>query len=456
MKVIHQNDRLVVLLAVAILLAGGSCKKSFFTDANNNPNAPAPTSIVPSVLLSTVEGALSYMQGGDLSRFASLNTQQTFGSARQAGGYYQYVYTSQDFDNAWGNIYTSTLENDDALLTLSDANGYNAYGGVARILKAYTLQLGVDTWGAIPYSDAFKGALNLKPKYDNDQALYDTIANLLTTAITLLNSPNAGTLTPGGEDIVYGGNKGGWIKFSHAIRARLFLHQSKGSATMATNALTEINASFTSNSDNAQYIFGETETSANPWYQFNQQRAGDISFSGGGVAAKMIALHDPRLPILIDTTAASGGDGLLYYGVINSPVEFITYDEMLFAKAEATLRSSGNVATAQGYYQGAIRANMEKLGVAGSDITTYLAANGVLPATVDNAIAQVATQEYLALYLNPEVWNLWRRTNSPALTPITGANIPRRLLYPQTEYSYNGANVPQGATLQAPKVFWDK
>ena len=143
-------------------------------------------------------------------------------------------------------------------------------------------------------------------------------------------------------------------------------------------------------------------------------------------------------------------------GQVNSPVEFITYDELLFAKAEATLRSSGDVATAEGYYKAAIQANMEKLGVSGANITTYLAANGILPVGVDAAIAKVAEQEYLALYLNPEVWTLWRRTNVPALTPVTGANVPRRLLYPQSEYSYNGGNVPGSVTLFTPKVFWDK
>src|SRR5260221_4021256 len=170
----------------------------------------------------------------------------------------------------------------------------------------------------------------------------------------------------------------------------------------------------------------------------------------------MIALKDPRLPILIDTTTASGHDGLLYYGQISSPVEFVTYDELLFASAEATLRSSGNIATAEGYYRNAIQANMQKLGVGNADITTYLNANGKLPAGTDAAIAQVAAQEYLALYLNPEVWTLWRRTNVPALTPVTGANVPRRLLYPQTEYSYNSANVPGSVTLFSPQVFWDK
>jgi hypothetical protein len=105
-----------------------------------------------------------------------------------------------------------------------------------------------------------------------------------------------------------------------------------------------------------------------------------------------------------------------------------------------------------------ITANMTKLGVDTNDIKTYLTANGTLPGTTDAAIAQIATQAYLGLYLNPEAWSTWRRTGSPALTPITGAGVPRRLLYPQSEYSYNSKNIPNGSsvTLQSPKIFWDK
>ena len=85
-----------------------------------------------------------------------------------------------------------------------------------------------------------------------------------------------------------------------------------------------------------------------------------------------------------------------------------------------------------------------------------LAANGQMPTTsVDAAIGFIATQAYLGLYLNPEAWATWRRTSSPALTPVTGANVPRRLLYPQTEYSYNKDHVPASVTSFAPKVFWD-
>ncbi len=226
---------------------------------------------------------------------------------------------------------------------------------------------------------------------------------------------------------------------------------------MANSALAELAQSFTSNADNATYIFGNTETSSNPWYQFNQQRA-DIAFDGSTLGLQLLADKDPRLPVYIDTgyndvNGVGMGD---YYGDIDSPVELIAYDELLFMKAEATLIATGNIATAQGFYQAGIRANMEKLNVPSADINTYIAANGTLPGTAAAAIAKVSAEEFKALYLNPEAWVLWRRNNSPTLTPAAGTAVPRRLLYPQTEYSYNGANVPASVTLLAPRIFWDK
>jgi len=446
---------LLVRVALVGMLGSVACKKSFFTDVNVNPNVPSSGSITPTVLLPPIEAALGYLQGGDMARFTSLNMQQVKGDLRQSAAYYIYTFTSQDFDNLWGNIYTDVLENNKVLMQQADAKGFNAYGGVARILLAYTLQLTVDCWGSIPYTQALQGATNLKPKFDTDKDLYDSVANLVDAGIAKLSDPNAGSLKPDVEDAMFKGDVSKWIKFGHAIKARLYIHQAKGDATMAVHALTEMSQSFGSNADNARYVFGNTETSANPWYQFNNQR-GDIGFSNGKVASMMNALTDPRLPVLIDTVQADGGDGLLYYGTIDAPVEFITYDEQLFASAEMVLRNGGTVVAASQFYQAGIKANMQKLGVKDADITTYLANNGALPGNVDAAINQIAIQEYLALYLNPEAWNLWRRTGAPALTPITGQSIPRRFLYPQTEYSYNKGNVPASVTLVSPKIFWDK
>jgi hypothetical protein len=356
------------------------------------------------------------------------------------------------------------MENNHDLMKNADAGGYNAYSGISRILMAYTLQIMVDSWGDIPYSEALQGSTNLHPKYDNAQSLYDTITSLVDLGIGQLTSSEQGNIVPSTEDQIYGGNIAQWIKFAHAIKARLYMHQSKGNATMASNALTEIASSFTSNLDNAAYLFGNTQTSANPRYQFNRDRPGDETYSNATVAMLMKSLKDPRFPIYFDS--ANDGLGLdptgthygglnSFYGSVNSPVEFITYEELLFMQAEATITATGDLASAQGFYMSAIRASMQKLGVAQADADAYIAANGTLPANPQAAISQIALQEYIALYLNPEVWTLWRRTGSPALVPVTGAAIPRRLLYPQSEYSYNAAHVPASVTLFVPKIFWD-
>lgn len=453
----NQLNKITLFIVGAILLLSGSaCKKSFFSEVNENPNAPDPNSIIPSVLLTPVEAALAYTVGGELSRYASLLTQQTYPYNAQPVAYYNYTFTTNDFDASWGNLYTSVLENNMKLREICDAKGYNRYGGISRILTAYTLQLIVDNWGDAPYSQALKGDANLRPSFDNAQGLYDTIQNLLDRGITLLNNSSPGFLTPGADDFIYGGDASKWIKFAHALKARLYIHQSKGNATMANNALAEIALSFTSNADNAQFFFTTVETASNPWYQFNQQRF-TIDFHSGQFLDSMMQENvDPRYDIYIDSTYHDVnlvGMGP-YYGNANSPVEFISLDELLFMKAEATLRSGGSIGTAQTYFREAIDSNMAKLGVAPGDRATYIAARGTLTGSTANAIAQVAEEEYVALYLNPEVWTLWRRTGSPAIPSTTGGSIPRRFLYPQAEISNNGANTPS-ATLQTPKIFWD-
>jgi len=454
MRLQHKSVLLAMFLGLFI---ASSCKKSFYTDENVNPNA-LPT-VTPDLLLPTVEAALGYTQGGDLSRYSALLMQQMYGANSQSQQYYQYNFNPGNFDNVWPDLYTSALENDYTLIQVSDAGGYNAYGGIGRILMAYSLQVMVDIWGDLPYSQAFKGnaePANLHPAYDKEQALYDTITSLINVGTTLLQNPDAGSRVPTIQDVVYGGNAAEWIKFGHAIKARLALHQSKGNAQMAATALTEIGQSFTSNADNARYIFGTTQTSANPWFQFYRDRPGDENFEQSTLAGNMQASGDPRYDAFdLDGTDPVTGGPESFYNKINSPVEFITYDELLFASAEATLRNGGTVAAAQTLYQAAITADMKKLGVDQPDIDTYLATNGVLPGTTDAAIAQIASQESIALFLNPEAWVLWRRTGSPALTSVTGNPIPRRLLYPQTEINFNEANVPQNVTLYSPKLFWD-
>lgn len=448
------NKIKIFAVAGILVLSAGACKKSFFTNVNKNPNAVDFVS--PDLLLPSCEIALAFTQGGDLSRYSSLLTQQAFGAQNQSKAFYTYGINAGTFENGWSDMYTSTMENIFALKISCDSIGfYNAYAGVSRILMAYSLQLLVDDWGDVPYTEAFRGKLDpyhLQPKYDQGAALYDTIASLVDKGIALFGNTSNDLIEPGADDVLFQGDLDKWTKFGHAIKARLYIHQSKSDASMATNALTEIAASFTKNAESATYVFAGGGTTANPWEQFMNDRAGYIAFDNNSyLVTSMTAAGDPRLSIFTDGAGGLGG----YYGSANSPVEFITYDELLFMKAEAILRSGGTIAAAQTAYQDAITQNMTKLGVAGADITTYLAAHGVLPGTTSAAINQVASEEYVALFLNPEAWTLYRRAAVPAITPQGSSGVPRRLIYPQSEYSYNGANTPK-ATLYTPTIFWDK
>lgn len=443
-----------MVMAVGVLITT-SCKKSFFTKQNINPNALE--TVTPNLLLPTIEAALSYTLGGEESRYTSLLTQQMFGANSQSQTYYQYGLTPGTFQNLWPNIYTSVMENDYTLIKICDKGGYNQYGGIARMLMAYQLQVAVDFWGDLPYSQSFKGDAdnpNLHPSYDKAAGLYDTIASLINVGSTLLQAADAGPMTAGAQDAIFGGSAAKWIKFGHALKARLAIHQSKGSAQMASTALTELALAMGSNSDNAQFVWGTTQNSASPWYQFYNNRPGDQNWVQSTLAGWVTASNDPRFGALDMDSTDADGNAQGYYNKINSPTELITYEEMQFVKAEATLRSGGTVAAAQVAYQAGITASMKKLGVKQADIDAYILAHGTLPVSVNAAIAAIASEEYIALFLNPEVWSLWRRTGSPALTSVTGNQIPRRLVYAQSELDFNAANVPS-VTLYAPKLFWD-
>lgn len=443
---------IITCVLVALVVSGTSCKKEFFTDANINPNSPA--NVIPSAKLSSVEAALAYTQGGDLSRYSSLFTQQTIGFSRQAEAYYQYILTSQDADNLWGNLYTSVMSNCLDLMKQSDENKYNEYAGISRVLMAYTLQITVDAWGNIPYTEAFKGVDNLQPKFDSDISVYAAIDAMLDRAITELEDANPGVLVPEGDDFIFGGDASRWIKMAHALKARIAIHQSKGNSAKAAIALTQVNLALSANADNAVFKFVATPTTSNPWYQFNEQRT-DIGFSVSTLADSMVSRNDPRYTAMIDSAAEFiTGFGLAaYYGGIDGSVEFVTYDEMMLLKAEALVRT-GDLTNAQAAFQAGITASMTKLGVGLTDINAYMVAYGTLDTDATIAIAQIANEAWYALYLNPEAWVTWRRTGVPVLSPVRGTSIPRRFFYPQTEYSYNAGNVP-ASSLFTPKVFWD-
>jgi len=447
------------VFAVGILLMTVySCSKDFYTNANVNPNAPG--SVPSGSLLSGIQVSLAYTQGGAASQFTSLFTQQTVGAQRQAQAYYEYIITPADPEYLWDQMYTDVMENNYTLMNQAGASGQNEYYGITNVLMAYSLQVTADFWGSEPYSGALKGTANLQPAYDNGQTLYSTAMQLLNTGITALSNPGKGSVYPTSDDLMFGGNESEWIAFAEAVKARLFIHQCKhGNSAYEDSAIAEATAAINGGFVNAEVYFGSAATSNGPWSQFNNQRGGYISFvdtAGGPIPTPtlidtMEALNDPRDSIYVNFSPSSLSLGN-YYGSPSSPVEFITKEELYFIIAEANERL-GNAAAAQTAYTSAITANMNKLGVSANEATLYLAAHGTLPISPASALHTIGVQEWIALYLNPEAWVEWRRNDAPALQPIAGPEVVRRMIYPNSEVTLN-PNCPS-ATMFVPQLFWD-
>jgi hypothetical protein len=238
---------------------------------------------------------------------------------------------------------------------------------------------------------------------------------------------------------------------------------------------------------------------SNLWYQFNLERSGYIS---GGNIVFMLDLDDdgeytegaddPRLPILftkgevcpvgpdtenpfecdageadwVEKYAGSPPDaghqftldGVLYSdpgpgaSQLDLPGE-PTYghrlvscseNQLILAEAEARL---GNDGPAQTALQAAFAC--EEAYWAGEGFTIDLDAVYDTGVTGQALLDLIAEQKYIALFLNPEIWNDHKRSCTPALTPAGGASaLPATLYYVQVERQVN-PNTPANTTLFA-------
>jgi hypothetical protein len=131
-----------------------------------------------------------------------------------------------------------------------------------------------------------------------------------------------------------------------------------------------------------------------------------------------------------------------YFAGDSAHANWVSYSHAKFLEAEARLYVSG-AAAADPVYRAAIRANMEKVGVAEADIVAYLAARPSL-ATVPNALAEIMQEKSVANFLKLEVWNDWRRTGFPTVPVVQSeylTAIPQRIRTPDTELTNNADKV---------------
>ena len=458
-----KNIFFIILVTAGLFVSG--CEK--FLDVNQDPNNP--TDVQESLLLSPIEQNISdNIQGGN----ASINIQnyvQNIAPNQPNPGIWNYQSFNADFDGDWTNFYVVCLSNLKTLNEKGEADGNPNYAAIAKILTAYTLGTATDYWNDIPYSKGFDKTNYLVP-YDSQETIYDTVQALLTRAVADIDK-NSGAV-PGTDDFFYNGDMSKWRKAAWSLKARYAIHLTKAPGHTATQqadeALSDLQNAMTSNDDDLKFTYEGNTGSENIWnltfspvttYVLNEtlvdtlKQRNDPRLSIIALPAEQTGLYNGRrigTETQELTTYSYPND---FYGGTASSNYIVTYSEALFIKAEATFIKSGFVA-AQSIYVDAIKSNMSKLGIdpASADATMYINSRIL---TASNALQRIMEEKAIANIFNFETYNDWRRTGYPIIQPVDGAlsEIPRRLLYPQSEILTNPQ--PQQSATLTDRVWWD-
>ncbi len=365
------------------------------------------------------------------------------------------------------------------------------------ILKVAVLHRVTDAYGPIPYTQLGTGTIHVA--YDGQRQVYVAMFQDLDNAIATLEarlSRGETTLLKDYDRVFYGDVRK-WIQFANTLRLRLALRVAYADEALytaqAAKALScaegflEENALLHPGAAAWEYPIYVIE------YNFND---GDAK-AGATIICYMNGYNDARRAKYF----TKGSDGE-YHGVrmgasvddqypkstlwskVNctngDPLQWMSGAESFFLRAEHALRQ-GDEAAAKSLYEDGVRKSFELVGVSGAD--TYLA--GTTGATgytdpVNNAnsagtaltsvgvswtsqsgfeahLEQIITQKYIAGFPEGmEAWAEFRRTGYPkVIATATNASQGlidtntqiRRLIYPNSEFQANKANVEAGVLL---------
>ena len=258
---------IIVLIGVSTL----ACQD--LTELNTDPNKAATVSTA-ALMTGSQKKMMDYIY-------------DNWFSGRQALPYAQYwnqnKYTEEDryqiresVNNSYFNYFytvAGNYKNIEDMNTNSATKGdAAAYGNnnnqiaVAKILKIWLMQIVADTWGSVPYSEAFKLKDNVNyPKYDDLSVLYPKLITELNDAIALINTSEP-AFTSG--DIIYKGDAAKWKLFANSLKCRFAIRLSKVDTNWKTYIAEAISSGvFTSNADEAMFKYINTAPNESYFYR---------------------------------------------------------------------------------------------------------------------------------------------------------------------------------------------
>lgn len=470
----------ILVIATSFVIA--SCSEDIMDNVNREQNDALEMdakNLLPDILLKSAHETT----GNDLAWYATVYVEHSAGTWGQSADADNRLgqNVSSVFNNAWNRVY-DLLNICKIILDKTDPeNGSESENywvrGVAQVVAAYNLAVATDMWGEVPWTEACRGSLILKPKYENQSTIYGHINDLLDDAILNISKS---TVVYRDKDFIYGdlpnddANKEAWVKAAYSLKARYHMRLLERNPNASIDALAAIANGFTSLSEG--FIFAKYEaanTKSNPWWEFRSER-NHLSVSQT-LLNIMTDRNDPRISIYFTTVdgnyvGAPNGEALEVQTGIYSrsmftagtgafprtqPTPLMSFYELKFIEAEAKFRTSDP--TWETSLEEAIAASFLSKGLNAGSATDYFT-NEVAPLlTPGNELTEIMIQKYIAMYEAEamEAYHDYRRTGIPEMNNPNNALVGfvNRLPYPLSEQSSNSANVPS-INVFNDKVWW--
>jgi hypothetical protein len=471
-----------ILIYTSLLFLAGSCTKdiSRFNDETKKAADVPSATLFSNAVRNVVDGITSPNVNVNVFRFTVQHWAMTTYQDEV-----QYDFSTRAIPQAWWTrMYRDVLidlNESNRLITASttlDAGTKANQLAMVEIMKVYTNEILVNTFGNIPYTDALNSEV-LFPKYDDAKTVYNDLLARLAAAIGKLNTASPGFSAA--QDLVGKGSVAKWIKFANYLQVRMGMTIADVDAAKAKSTFEAAEAkALTSAADNVVFNYLSASPNTNPiWVDIVQ--SGRLDYvAANTLHDKMKAMLDPRLSLYYRPSS----DGSYIGGVVganntfsavskpstkvsapDAPAWLAEYSEMEFYRAEAKERGFTVTGTAEEHYNNAITASIIAWGGTAADAAVYLARPDVAYTTAAGTWRQkIGTQKWIALYNRPyEGWLELRRLDYPVLPAPVGAKsgFPNRLTYPGNEQQLNGTNYTAAASAIGgdkveTKLFWDK
>ena len=443
----------------------------------------------PGPLYIGIQKAAPGLREGSL---AVLYMQQYAGRTRGAQFYDAYLIGPTNTDHDQVAVYGSGgLLDIRKMEQLARKVGDSLYIGIAKVYQALDVGIGADVSGDTPYREAADSNFP-EPHYDPQLQVYSDLQAQLDSAIMVFFTATGPTNLGGTADqseLIYSGRDPAGLRaiysdVARSLKARLFLH-------VAAASVAGVSGAPPAPYDSAlQYATTGIKSPVDDFLWFhdavNHPNLWRDVFSGGDwvPGAAVIEILKRRITAGVEDdqriafyfTPASDGqyrgyrptgatvptshgidDGSGPYSRIGPTFDVdqsdgsfrqpeLTYVEMQLIAAEATwqINCSGCSPTA------VVSAAQPFLDAARRNRRYGSASFGDAPGALAASLQNIIEEKYVSLFLNPEIWNDWKRTCLPSLAPTTGRPaIPGRLPYGLVDITTN-PNVPTTSSTGVP------